>query len=139
MKALLTARCPVKIYFYDVDPMNVVWHGNYLRFFEKARSALFDLLDYNYAQMKDSGYLWPIVDFRIKFVRPLLLQQRVIVEAGLIEYENRLKIDYHICDEDSGDILTKASSIQVAVKEGSQVLEFESPSVLIERVKKVKK
>jgi acyl-CoA thioester hydrolase len=137
MKPLLTARCPLSIYFYDVDPMNVVWHGNYFRFFEKARSHLLDLLDYNYPQMKASGYVWPIVDFRIKYIRPLLLQQRVVVEAELIEYENRLKIDYRIFDEREGAILTKATSIQVAVKEGSQELEFESPEVLIQRVKKV--
>lgn len=139
MKPLLTVRCPITIYFYDVDPMNVVWHGNYFRFFEKARSELLDLLDYNYPQMKSSGYVWPIVDFRIKYVRPLILQQRAIVEAELVEYENRLKIDYRIYDEDNREILTKATSIQVAVKDGSQELEFESPAVLIERVKKVMK
>jgi acyl-CoA thioester hydrolase len=139
MKPLLTVRCPVKIYFYDVDPMNVVWHGNYFRFFEKARSDLLDLLDYNYAQMKASGYVWPIVDFRIKYVRPLLLQQRIIVEAELVEYENRLKIEYRIYDEETKEILTKATSIQVAVKDGSQELEFESPAVFIERVTKVMK
>ena len=137
MKALLTARCPLTIQFYDMDPMNVVWHGNYPRFFEKARSALLDLLDYNYGQMQASGYLWPIVDFRIKYIRPLFFQQKVVVEAGLIEYECRLKIDYHIYDEKSEEILTKASSIQAAVKQGKQGLEFESPVALIERVKKV--
>jgi len=137
MKSLPIVRCPVTIEFYDMDPMNVVWYGNYPRFFEKARSALSDLLDYNYPAMKASGYLWPIVDFRIKYVRPLLYQQRIIVEAELIEYENRLKIEYRIYDEGSGVIHTKASSIQAAVKEGSQELEFESPAVLIERVKKV--
>ena len=137
MKALLTARCPLTIQFYDMDPMNVVWHGNYPRFFEKARSALLECLDYNYGQMQASGYLWPIVDFRIKYIRPLFFQQKVVVEARLIEYECRLKIDYHIYDEKNEEILTKASSIQVAVKQGSQELEFESPAALRERVKKV--
>ncbi|HUX78829.1 MAG TPA: acyl-CoA thioesterase [Alphaproteobacteria bacterium] len=139
MKPILIARCPVTIYFYDVDPMNVVWHGNYFRFFEKVRSDLLDLLDYNYPQMKASGFVWPIVDFRIKYIRPLHLQQKIIVEAELVEYENRLKIEYRIYDEDNGEVLTKATSVQVAVKDGSHELEFESPAVLINRVKKVMK
>lgn len=137
MKALLTARSLLTIEFYDLDPMNIVWHGNYMRFFEKARSDLLDLVDYNYFQMKASGYQWPIVDLRIKYVRPLALKQQVIVEAGLIEYKNRLKIDYSIFDERSGDVFTKATSIQVAVKDGSQELEFECPQTLINRVEKV--
>ncbi len=139
MTSLPLVRCPITIYFYDVDPMNVVWHGNYLRFFEKARSELFDLLDYNYAQMKDSGYVWPIVDFRIKYIRPLSLQQKIIVEAELVEYKNRLKIEYRIFDEASGDLSTKATSLQVAVKDGSQELEFESPAILLERVERIMK
>jgi acyl-CoA thioester hydrolase len=117
--------------------MNVVWHGNYFRFFEQARSALLDLLDYNYPQMKDSGYVWPIIDFRIKYIRPLFLLQNVIVEAELVEYENRLKIEYRIFDEASSDLLTKATSIQVAVRDGCQELEFESPVALLERVKRI--
>ncbi|MBP9691786.1 MAG: acyl-CoA thioesterase [Alphaproteobacteria bacterium] len=139
MTSLPLVRCPITIYFYDVDPMNVVWHGNYLRFFEKARSELFDLLDYNYAQMKNSGYVWPIVDFRIKYIRPLSLQQKIIVEAELVEYKNRLKIEYRIFDEASGDLSTKATSLQVAVKDGSQELEFESPAILLERVERIMK
>lgn len=137
MKPLLIVRCPLTIQFYDMDPMNIVWHGNYLRFFEIARSALFDLLDYNYPQMQDSGYLWPIVDFRIKYIRPLFLQQHVIIEAELMEYENRLKFDYRICDAKSGEVHTKATSIQVSVKAGNQELEFESPPALVNRVKKM--
>ena len=137
MDVLIKASCPIKIHLYDVDPMNVVWHGNYLRFFEKARSALLELLDYDYQQMKASGYVWPIVDFRIKYIKPLRLQQTVIVEAGLIEYENRLKIDYRIYDEKTGELLTKANSIQLAVNESSQTTEFESPQILKERVRSI--
>ncbi len=137
MKALLIARCPMTIEFYDLDPMNIVWHGNYARFFEKARSDLLDLFEYNYAQMQASGYSWPIVDLRIKYIRPLQLKQKIVVKAGLIEYENRLKIDYCIYDETSGDVLTKGTTIQVAVKQESRELEFESPLILVNAVKKV--
>lgn len=132
----MKARCPITIQFYDMDPMNVVWHGNYLRFFEVARSVLLERLEYGYEQIQASGYQWPIVDFRIKYVRPLLLQQRIIVEAELIEYENRLKIDYLIYDEGTGEVLTKATSVQVFVKIGTQELEFETPPALRERIKK---
>lgn len=139
MKSVLTVRYPITVHFYDVDPMNVVWHGNYLKFFEVARYALLEQLKYNYQQMKESGYVWPIVDFQIKYIRPVALHQKIIVEVQLLEYENRLKIGYRIYDEQSNELLTKAKSIQVAVNEKSFEMEFESPQVLIERVKEVMK
>jgi len=134
MNALITARCIKTVQFYDVDAMNVVWHGNYLRFFEEARSELLNLLGYNYQQMEASGYLWPIVDLQIKYLRPLILLQKFIVEAGLIEYENRLKIDYQIVHHETGEVLTKGSTIQVAVTAIDHELQYVCPPDLVERV-----
>lgn len=137
MNALITARCTLTAQFYDIDPMNVVWHGHYARFFEEARNALLDKLDYNYPEMQASGYLWPIVDFRIKYIRPICLHQQFIAEAGLVEYENRLKIEYRLLDIATSEILTKAQSIQVAVRAGGQGMQYASPEILISKVKKV--
>ena len=38
----LTAEITIKIPFQDVDVMGIVWHGNYLRYFEEARAELMD-------------------------------------------------------------------------------------------------
>jgi len=137
MNALVTVRCTMMAQFYDVDPMNVVWHGHYARFFEEARRELLDVLNYNYQQMQDSGYLWPVVDLRIKYIRPLQLHQKFIVEATLIEYENRLKIDYRILNSETSEVLTKAHTVQVAVREGDKVMQYVSPEILISKVRKV--
>lgn len=139
MQAFLTARRTLSAQFYDIDPMNVVWHGHYTRFFEEARQALLELLDYNYPEMKESGYLWPVVDLRIKFIRPIFLHQKFIVEAGLVEYENRLKIEYRIFDSETLEVLTKAHSTQVAVSANDQKMQYESPAVFISKVRKVLK
>jgi acyl-CoA thioester hydrolase len=119
--------------FYDLDPMAVVWHGNYPRFLEQARSALLDRVGYNYVEMKASGLVWPIVDMRLKYVGSLRFPQRFTVTASLVEYENRIKIDYVICGED-GAILTKATTTQVAVDMATGELQLISPPELIEKV-----
>ena len=131
---MISASVSAKAQFYDLDPMQVVWHGNYVRFLEQARCALLDKIGFNYAEMSQSGYIWPIVDMRIKYVRPIRFAQEVEIEATLVEYENRLKIAYRICDRASGDILTKAHTIQVAVDPGTNELLFESPPVLRAKV-----
>lgn len=134
---MIEAECEIIAQFYDLDPMQVVWHGNYIRYFEQVRGLLLDKIDYNYPQMERSGYLWPIVDMRVKYVRPVRYQQRIIVRAALTEYENRLRIDYRCLDAGSGEVLTKAHTIQVAVNAATGELNLESPPVLLERVKKV--
>jgi len=114
--------------------MNVVWHGNYVRYFEQARCALLDRIDYNYLQMKESGYVWPVVELRIKFVRPAIFKQEIVATATLAEYENRIKIKYLITDHDSGEKLTEGFSVQVAVDGQSGEMCFESPQILFDKV-----
>ena len=132
---MIAAEITLKVQFYDVDSMRVVWHGNYVRYLEEARCALLDRIGYNYVEMSRSGYLWPVVDLRIKYVRPLRFAQRVTVRAELAEYENRLRIEYRIADAATGEILTEASTVQVAVDSKTDELCFVCPAALIDKVK----
>ena len=132
---MLSADATIQAQFYDLDPMNVVWHGNYPRFLERARCALLDLIGYNYPEMRQSGFAWPIVDMRIKYVRPIVFAQDIVVTATLAEYENRLKIDYRIRDQATGEVLTKATTVQVAVRIETGEMQLESPAALVTRVK----
>ncbi|HEX7967655.1 MAG TPA: thioesterase family protein [Stellaceae bacterium] len=134
---MISAEVIVKAQFYDLDPMQVVWHGNYARFLEQARCALLDKIAFNYQEMSDSGYIWPVVDMRIKYVRPIRFGQEVRVTATMVEYESRIKIDYRLADLATGEVLTKAHTIQVAVDAATQELCFESPAVLRERVQRL--
>lgn len=131
----LAAEIEVEIPFHDGDPTGVTWHGNYFRYMELARCALLDKIGYNYFEMEKSGYAWPIVDTRIKFVKPTIFRQRVKVRATLEEYEIRLKIRYLITDAESGERLTKGYTVQVAVDQQTKEMCFCSPSVLTEKVR----
>ena len=111
----LSAEIECKPGFGDLDPMQVVWHGHYVRFLEQAREALMDKIGYSYAEMHASGLAWPIVDLRIKYIRPIRLAQGFRVAAHLLEYENRLKIAYEILDIATGDRVTEAQTVQLAV------------------------
>ncbi|PHQ69454.1 MAG: thioesterase [Sneathiella sp.] len=131
---MLSEEIIVKSQFYDLDPMGIVWHGNYPRFFEQARCALLDRIGYNYQQMRESGYEWPIVDMRIKYVRSIRFPQTVRITATLAEYENRLKISYLIQDNESLEKLTKGFTVQVAVDRSSEEMLFQSPDIFIQKV-----
>lgn len=133
MVSAVSATVTLKAQFYDIDPMDVVWHGNYARFLETARCALLDQIGYNYTQMKESGYAWPIVDLRIKYIRPICFGQEFTVEAKIASFENGLKIDYLLRDA-TGNVLTKARSFQVPVLITTGELCLESPAVMVAKL-----
>lgn len=120
--------------FHDLDPMDIVWHGNYVKYLELARCALLAKFNYDYPQMRASGYMWPVVDMRIKYVRPINYGQRITIRAEITEWENRLKIEYLMRDTVSGAKINKASTIQVAVEVSSGEMQYVSPAVLWQRL-----
>lgn len=127
-------RVPFEVPFFDVDAMDVVWHGHYVKYLELARCALLRTFDYDYPQMKASGYLWPVVELQIKYVASLRFAQHIEIEAQLTEWEHRLKIEYRLYDATSGKRLTKASTTQVAVDMQTREMCFQSPRILLDKL-----
>ncbi|PHN17881.1 thioesterase family protein [Pseudomonas sp. ICMP 460] len=125
--------------FFDVDSMNVVWHGHYVKYLEVARCALLDKIGHNYTAMLESGYAWPVIDMQLRYVRGAVFGQTINVRASLVEWENRLKVNYLITDLASGERLTRASTVQVAVKIASHEMQMASPNVFTNAVERALK
>lgn len=130
---LAQAVVQIKIPFHDVDLLEVAWHGHYVRYFEVARCELFDALEYGYAQMKASGYAWPVIELHVRYARPAVFGDVVSVRARLVEIENRLKIDYEVRNAE-GVRLTRAHTVQVAVDISTREMCMVSPRVLADKV-----
>ncbi|MEW9898206.1 acyl-CoA thioesterase [Chitinivorax sp. PXF-14] len=128
------AEVELQVQFFDLDPMEIVWHGNYVKYLEIARCALLDQIDYNYPQMRASGYAWPVIDLHLRYVKPATFGQLIRVRAELVEWENRMKIAYLISDVASGRRLTKGTTVQVAVEITTQEMCFVSPAILFEKL-----
>ncbi|WP_434779132.1 acyl-CoA thioesterase [Neisseria sp. Ec49-e6-T10] len=133
-QAILSGTFELTVPFYDTDPMGVVWHGNYFRYFENAREHLLASIDYGYRKMRLSGYVWPVIDTRVKYIAPLHFEQKIRVHTDMTEYENRLRFDYKIIDCQTNKITTKAHTIQVAVLEETGEMCFASPTILLEKL-----
>ena len=136
-KGVLHVDTDVLVPFFDVDSMNVVWHGHYIKYLEVARCALLDHIGHNYTQMLESGYGWPVIDIQLRYVRGAVFGQRLVVRASLVEWESRLKINYLISDAETGERMTRASSIQVAVAIETREMQLASPKVFTDAVERV--
>lgn len=116
--------------FFDLDPMNIVWHGNYIKYLEVARCALLRTVGYDYPDMIASGYVWPIIDMRLKYIGSAYLNQPILIDAEIVEWEHRLKINYRISDKATGKVINKAYTIQVAVDAKTNEMCYQSPAIL---------
>ena len=136
-KGVLHVDTEVLVPFFDIDTMQVVWHGHYVKYLEVARCALLDHIGHNYTQMLDAGYAWPVIDMQLRSVRGATFGQRINVRASLVEWENRLKVNYLITDLATGERLTRAVTVQVAVEIASKEMQLVSPRCFSEAVARV--
>ncbi|MFI3120106.1 MAG: acyl-CoA thioesterase [Methylococcaceae bacterium] len=131
---MIGAEVELTVPFHDVDLLGIAWHGHYCKYFEIARCAMLDKIDYNYMAMKATGYVWPIVDLQMRFVRPAKFNQRIRVRAELVEWEYRMKIKYLISDAETHEALVKGHSIQAAVDAVTGEMSYASPTVFLQRL-----
>lgn len=124
----------VEIPFHDVDMMGVAWHGHYAKYCEIARCALLDTFSYNYPEMKESGYSWPVIELKLRYAHPARMGQKIKIRASLREYELHMKIDFLITDAESGKRLSKGHTIMVPVDLETEEMLFGSPPVLYEKL-----
>ncbi len=123
----------IEIPFYDLDPMNVVWHGNYIKYLEEARCEMFKNLKYTYCDMRDDGVAYPIAKMDLKFIKSCHFGQKIKVTTLLEDIEPCIIIKYLITDADTGESILKAKSMQIGVNALSGESIYQAP----ERLKKI--
>jgi acyl-CoA thioester hydrolase len=121
-----------RVEFYDCDPMGVVWHGNYLRYLEKARGEFLSKVGYDYYAISDANYFFPIVEERLKYVNSLRLLDEFEIRLNLDEFENRLVHTFEIIR--NGEVCVKGKSVQVALPKDSKELSFFMPDRFIKKI-----
>ncbi|HKY91724.1 MAG TPA: acyl-CoA thioesterase [Nevskiaceae bacterium] len=129
-----TAEVVVEVPFHDLDPAGIAWHGHYAKYFEIARCELLKTFSYNYDDMIASGYAWPVIDMHLRYVRAAVFGQRLRVRATLVEWEYRLKIEYLVTDEKTGERMTKGATVQVAVDMATREMRLRSPNILFAKL-----
>jgi len=128
MKKNKSLQITMKVPFHDLDPLHLVWHGNYMKYFDIARFALFqdagiDLYDY---YLKNQ-YIFPITKTSTKHIVPLKYGDEFICEATVVEARIKIAMAFEIRLTGSGTVCTVGRSDQVAVKMPDMELQLEIP------------
>jgi acyl-CoA thioester hydrolase len=84
--------------------------------------------------MEESGFAFPVTKISAKYIGSLHYKERAKIKAILVEYENMLRIRYEICNAQTGQIITKGVSTQMAYDIKAEKSCFECPEILIKKV-----
>ncbi len=126
----------MEVPFYDLDPMNVVWHGNYVKYLEASRCDMLSKIGYTYTDMMNEGIAYPLATMDLKFIKSARFSQKLKIVTTLIEYEPALIIRYEIFDAKSDELIFKAKSMQICIdaKTGESI--YSAPVKFVEQLEK---
>jgi acyl-CoA thioester hydrolase len=94
---MLQTRVQIQVRYAETDMMGIVYHGNYLPWFEVSRTTLLKEHGVSYRQLEADGYRLPVLEVGVKYFRPALYDDTVTVVATLKERPTlRIRIDYEV-------------------------------------------
>ena len=82
-QAALTDRTTIKVRFSEIDSMQIVWHGEYVRYFEDGREAFGKRYGLDYMSIYREGYVVPIVDLSCQFKQSLSFGEEALSRHGI--------------------------------------------------------
>ena len=128
MAQSVSTSVTLKVPYYDVDLMQIVWHGNYLKYFEVARQALFkkygvDMRRYT----EDTRYVFPVVRSMIKHIWPLRFDDEFTCTAVVREARVKIVLDFEIKLISNDKVCAKGWTEQVAVLLPEMEMSFQIP------------
>lgn len=114
--------------FSEVDSMKVVWHGNYLKYFEDGREAFGLAHGLDYLKIYNSGHYTPIVHSEMSYKAPLKYGDSGIIETSFINSAAAKIIhEYKITHAETGKVLVTGKTIQVFT-DTDGVLQLNNPT-----------
>lgn len=111
--------------FSEVDSMRVVWHGEYVRYFEDGRESFGrEYPGVGYMDFFDNGHTAPIVDLQLQYITPLTVNDVAVIETRFIDTPAaKLCFEYVIRRESDNMVVARGSSVQVFIDaEGNMCL-----------------
>ncbi len=108
MRPYITHYRPI---YADTDAMGIVYHANYLRFFEMGRTEFLREIGFTYRRLDSTeGVMLPLVDVAIKYKKPALYDELLEIRTTIADLKNAsVTMAYEIYNE-KGELLTRGTT-----------------------------
>jgi len=94
---MLESRAQISVRYAETDMMGIVYHGNYLPWFEVGRTTLLRECGLPYRELEAQGYLLPVIELGVKFLKPALYDDTVTIVTRLPDKPLlRIRLEYEV-------------------------------------------
>lgn len=128
---MLSTSVDIRVRYAETDAMGVVYHGNYLPWFEISRIALLDKAGLSYRELDDAGFLLPVLEANLKYIAPARFDDVVTVTATMAELPRvRIRIDYEVTL--AGKVITRGHTMHAFMDRQAHAIK--PPPIVLERL-----
>lgn len=127
-------RCELRTLYADTDRSQVVYHANYLKFFEFGRASLMREFNYPYKKIEESGYIYPIIETALNYFSPLYYDDLMYIHTRPTEIQLvKLRFDYLIARADTYEICCTGFTRHCAVNGKGIPVEIDGKTIRLWR------
>ena len=128
MKKTLKHITEVEVKFSEADPLGIVWHGHYIRYFEDGRESFGKKYGIGYLDFYKYGFVIPIVNVQCDYKRPLRYGDVVRIETEFIPTEAaKMLFKYRLFNSGKEELVASGSSVQVFLDKEESLLQLSTP------------
>ncbi|MFT5726881.1 MAG: acyl-CoA thioester hydrolase [Desulforhopalus sp.] len=127
---LIWHRCELRTLYVDTDRSQVVYHANYLKYFEFGRGEFMRNANYPYKDIEESGYIYPIIKTELNYFSPLYYDDLMYIytRPGKLEMV-KLQFDYLITRADNGETCCTGFTRHCAVNAKNIPVEIDQKTI----------
>lgn len=128
MPKTLKHSTKISVRFSDCDPLKIVWHGNYVKYFEDGREAFGEAFEFTYLQIySQNGLSVPLVHLEMDYKRPVSFGETITVEAKMIDDPAAKIVFEYIIYNSAGQVVCTGKTIQAFVDVEKGDLQISTP------------
>jgi acyl-CoA thioester hydrolase len=128
MNKKLSLRTEILVRFNEADPLGIVWHGHYIRYFEDGREAFGKAHGLGYLDVYKNGFVSPVVSVQCDYKKSLRYGDTVIVETIFVPgLSAKLTFKYQLFKAATNELVAVGSSVQVFLDKEESILQLNNP------------
>lgn len=128
---MLQHTLEASVRFSEADPLGIVWHGHYVRYFEDGREGFGREYGFSYMDFYKHGLAVPIVSLHCSYKKPLRYGDSMIIRTTYVPAQaTKIEFRYDIFDVLRNELVASGSSTQVLVDKDTFELHLTAPPFL---------
>lgn len=111
----MLSKKEIEVRYSETDQMGVVYHANYLVWFELGRTQFLSDLGFNYQDLENRNLIFPVREINITYLTSCRFGEKIIIETKVSEFNSIKTVYQHIIKNNQGEIKAKGESVVICV------------------------